>query len=286
MLLFVDNLATVDFSFLDARRGLLGETWLADIQLEGALDEQGMVCDFGIVKKRLKVWLDEELDHRLLVPLRSPQLTLKENGDQLDLHWRFGDREETIHLRCPRQAVALVDAEELTRESVAEWCVERLNQASLFPAHTQLNLAFTTEHIDSAFYHYSHGLKKHEGNCQRIAHGHRSKIAIWADDIGSPALENDWASRLRDIYLGTREDLVDEPEGGAYCRFAYSAPQGEFELTLPRRCCYLMDTDTTVELIADHIARETQAEYPTSRIRVQAYEGLNKGAIAVADSTG
>lgn len=282
MLLFVDNLSTVDFSFLDARRGLLGETWLADVQLEGPLDEQGMVCDFSEVKKRLKAWLDRELDHRLLIPLGAEQLELKEDGDQLDIRWRFGANDETIHTRCPREAVALVDADELTRESVAQWCMAQLEQAQLFPEGATLSLAFTTEHIDSAFYHYSHGLKKHEGNCQRIAHGHRSKIAIWADDIASPSLENEWANRWRDVYLGTREDLVEELNGGEEYRFAYQAPQGAFEITLPQRCCYLMETDSTVELIAEHIAQTLKAEYPTSRIRVQAYEGLNKGAIAEA----
>ncbi len=213
-------------------------------------------------------------------PRQSHQLELKEDGDNLSLRWHFGDRSEYIDLNCPRQAIALVDAEELTRESVAEWCIQRLNEERLFPKGTQLNLSFSTEYIESVFYHYSHGLKKHEGNCQRIAHGHRSKIAIWADEIPSPALEGEWASRFRDVYLGTREDLVAEE--GDYFRFAYTAPQGAFEISLPQRCCYLMETDTTVELIAEHIATATKAEYPTSRIRVKAFEGMNKGAIAEA----
>ena len=50
MRLFVDQLTNVDFSYLCPARGLLGETWLASIQLVGSLDEQGMVCDFGTVK--------------------------------------------------------------------------------------------------------------------------------------------------------------------------------------------------------------------------------------------
>ena len=56
MQLFVDQFTNVDFSYLDAERGLVGETWLANITLEGALDEQGMVHDFGHIKKILRNW--------------------------------------------------------------------------------------------------------------------------------------------------------------------------------------------------------------------------------------
>ncbi|WP_282073439.1 hypothetical protein, partial [Janibacter hoylei] len=75
----------------------------------------------------------------------------------------------------PDQAFALVEAETITAESVAAWCVQQL--ASHFPDSVEkLKLGFHCEQIEDAFYHYSHGLKKHLGNCQRIAHGHRSRI--------------------------------------------------------------------------------------------------------------
>ena len=61
--------------------------------------------------------------------------------------------------------------------------------------------------------------------------------------------------------------------------FAYDAPQGHFELTLPKSVCYLMPTDTTVECIAAHIAQVLHDEEPSRRITVKAFEGLNKGAI-------
>lgn len=282
MLLFVDNLTNVDFSFLDPQRGLLGETWLANVRLHGELDEQGMVCDFGTVKKLTRKWLDDELDHRLAVPAQSPNIRVTADGDYLDIEWRFGDQGEFLHTRSPRDAIALVDAEVLTAESVAKWCITRLT--SLFPANIRLELDFTTEAIEGAFYHYSHGLKKHLGNCQRIAHGHRSRIDIWADGMKSPALEQHWADAWSDIYIGTHEDIVARPQikGVNYYQFAYSAQQGPFEITLPQRCCYLIDTDSTVEFIAHHIAQQTRADNPGKAILVKAYEGIGKGAIASA----
>src|SRR5690606_4481671 len=143
---------------------------------------------------------------------------------------------------------------------------------------------FTLEAINGAYYHYSHGLKKHQGNCQRIAHGHRSRIDIWANGKKSPKLEQRWADEWKDIYLATREDLVNRPhhKGVDYYQFAYEAEQGPFEITLPQRCCYLMETDTTVEFIAHHIAQKSRQENPDAFIRVKAYEGINKGAIAEA----
>ncbi len=283
MLLFVDNLTNVDFSFLDPQRGLLGETWLANVRLHGELDEQGMVCDFGTVKKVIRQWLDTELDHRLAVPTQSPQIRIEEDGDFLSIHWQFGSEGKFLHTRSPRDAIALVDAEELTQESVAQWCINQLKQQ--FPMSVaRLELDFTLETMNGAYYHYSHGLKKHQGNCQRIAHGHRSRIDIWANGKKSPKLEQRWADEWRDIYLATREDLVAKPRHGDldYYHFAYHAQQGPFEITLPQGCCYLLDTDTTVEFIAHHIAQKTRQENPDSFIRVKAYEGINKGAIAEA----
>jgi adenine-specific DNA glycosylase len=42
----------------------------------------------------------------------------------------------------------------------------------------------------------------------------------------------------------------------------------------------MLDTDTTVELIAAHIADTLKSEFPEDEIRVKAYEGVGKGAIA------
>jgi 6-pyruvoyl-tetrahydropterin synthase len=281
MLLFVDNLTNVDFSFLDAERGLLGETYLANIGLQGDLDEQGMVCDFGTVKKIVRHWLDTELDHRLAVPVNSPNITIIDEGDFLNIRWQFGSSNQFLQTRSPRDSIALVDAESLTPESIAHWCIAKLK--SLFPdSVATLELTFTRENIHGASYQYSHGLKKHLGNCQRIAHGHRSRIDIWENGVKSPALEQQWAERWRDIYIGTRADIIATPihNNARYYHFAYISQQGPFELTIPQDCCYLIDTDSTVELIAQHFAQATKAERPNSVIRVKAFEGINKGAIA------
>jgi hypothetical protein len=69
-------------------------------------------------------------------------------------------------------------------------------------------------------------------------------------------------------------------DGTAYVTFEYEANQGEFALTLPESRVYMLDSDTTVELIAAHIAGQLKSEFPEDAIRVKAYEGVGKGAIA------
>lgn len=276
MKLFVDDLTHVDFSYLDAQRGLLGESWIVRLELDGSLNEEGMICDFGIVKKRVKQWFDEGIDHALAVPRGLPGLSISERADQIDLIWKDA---EGNPFRCsgPAQAFALIDVEAITPESVAFWCESRLK--ALFPDEVRgLKLTFLTESIDSAYYHYSHGLQKHRGNCQRIAHGHRSRIEIITDGERNTELERYWAETFRDIYIGTREHLVAEMQG--ISRFAYQAPQGDFELSLRSDRVYLIDTESTVEQIAQHIAEQSGVRYPDKRIEVRAFEGVGKGAIA------
>ena len=276
MQLFVDQLINVDFSYLDPERGLLGETWNAGVIVNGELDHQGMICDFGIVKKTLRNWLDLEIDHRLLVPTLSDALIKLESTEEIvELEWRLTSGEMII-CRCPPTAIHFVEASSINPETVANSSVHLVSQK--FEANVKLELSFSPEQIDGAFYHYSHGLKKHQGNCQRIAHGHRSRINIWKNDQRSQALEQEWAERFKDIYLASREDICDDKE--QTLGFSYQSLQGRFFLELPKQHCYLMDSDTTVEFIAEHIASELKKQHPADSITVKAYEGLNKGAIA------
>jgi 6-pyruvoyl-tetrahydropterin synthase len=279
MQLFVDNLSNVDFSYLDDQRGLVGETWLASALLDGGLDKTSMIWDFGVVKKVLRNWLDDQLDHRLLVPTRSSHLTYEILQERIILSWSFGS-DDVMTMNAPLEAVALIDAERINDQTVSQWSIKQL--ASHFPVNLEhIQLTFEAEEIHSAFYHYSHGLKKHDGNCQRIAHGHRSRIQIWRDGARDHELEINWAERWTDIYIASEEDLIGISDAeNPQMHFAYDAPQGHFELTLPQSVCYMMASDTTVECISAHIAQTLHDENPNCDITVKAFEGLNKGAIS------
>jgi len=276
--LFVDNLTNVDFSYLHPQRGLLGESWLVQLVLDGSLNDQGMICDFGIVKKLVKDWMDNSIDHALVVPTGMKGLVNESNNGETTVQWSY-PQGDNFFCRSPDQAIVLVDCEEITESSLAAWCESQLMK--LFPNQVQgLQLRFVPEQIDGAFYHYSHGLQQHDGNCQRIAHGHRSKIELFIDGARKPDLEQQWAEQLRDIYIGTRDHMLAAPEGLHHYR--YDAPQGEFELKIPARCCHLMDSETTVEQIACHLAALIKQQYPDNHVQVRAFEGVGKGAIAEA----
>ena len=277
MQLFVDNLTNVDFSYLDDQRGLVGETWLASVLLDGGLDETSMIWDFGQVKRVLRNWLDDELDHRLLVPINSPRLSYEINNDRITLSWTFA-KDSILTMDAPIEAVALIEADKINEVTASQWSIKQLSGD--FPGNLEhVQLTFEAEEIPGAYYHYSHGLKKHDGNCQRIAHGHRSSIQIWRDGARDNDLESNWAERWTDIYIGSEEDLVSINEENQLMHFAYDAPQGHFELTLPKSVCYMMKSDTTVECIAAHIAQVLHNENPSNSITVKAFEGLHKGAI-------
>ncbi len=284
MLLFVDNLTNVDFSYLHPDRGVLGETWLAHIELSGTLDAQGMVCDFGTVKKTVRNWLDTELDHRLAIPMQNASLRCEHNCPQenhIDIQWNLPAGK--VLTQSPADAIACVDATDITPASVAAWATQALRQ-HLPDSIDNISLTFTQEPIAGAHYQYSHGLKKHLGNCQRIAHGHRSTISIWRNGEPAPALEQAWADKWRDIYIGTTEDLRDTVafNDQEHYVFAYNAQQGEFTLTLPKKQCYLIETDSTVEFIAAHIAAQLHEQEPAATFRVKAFEGIGKGAVATS----
>jgi len=278
MHLFVNQLTVMDFSYLHEDRGLLGESWQVDVELEGGLDEQGMVLDFGEVKRQVKLTIDQQFDHKLLVPRESTKLTLEQDETQISLTFTLASGDIIKH-DSPADAVTIIPASEITLLTVAQAIMQALE--ALLPANVHsIIIRLYPEHTDDAWYQYSHGLKLHAGNCQRIAHGHRSRIEIFHNGQRDADLEDIWAARLRDVYIGGRKDLItdDQQADADDLQFAYTASQGRFALQLPRTRCYLIDEESTVENIARHIRDELVLSYPEDVIEVRAFEGIGKGA--------
>ena len=274
--LFVNNLTVIDFSYVDADRGILGESWIVDLELTGSLDEQGMVFDFGDVKKQIKEAIDEHYDHKLWIPSNLPALNKTEQAGNIEYRWQDNAQRDFLH-RSPADAVVEIRDADIGCETMADVIAAELKR--LLPNNVEsIALNLRQEQILGASYQYSHGLQKHLGNCQRIAHGHRSALEIYLDGKRDNELEQSWAEQWRDIYIGTTEHLQSEEESTLH--FRYQAEQGEFELSLPRDCCYLLTTESTVERIADHIADQVKQQHPQQQVRVKAFEGVAKGAFA------
>jgi len=276
--LFVENLSNVDISYIDAKRGLVGESWLAGLTLTGQLDNQSMICDFGIVKRNAKNWLDEHIDHKLVIPTQMPGIHITKHKDSTTVQFDHPLGGQFI-CSAPHEAFCLIETKEINTASVSSWIAKNL--APDIPGDIQaIDITLNTELIGGAYYHYSHGLKKHAGNCQRIAHGHRSILQIFIDGARQPELEKSWAKKWQDIYIGTKEDLHDQPaiNNISHQHYQYETAQGLFSLTLPTLACYNMKSDTTVEQIANHIAKRFLQSGHS--VTVKAFEGVGKGAIA------
>ncbi|WP_394147892.1 6-carboxytetrahydropterin synthase [Shewanella atlantica] len=291
MQLFVRDLTVIDFSYLCPIRGMVGESWTVDVLLDGGLDEQNMVLDFSKVKRTIKDTIDDIADHRLLIPTAYSEVRWQQRGDRVWMD--FNSLQGDIHLACPEEAFALIPTEIIDFDSVNAFLQKALKEA--LPDNVDgIALTLRNEIHDSPYYHYSHGLRKHDGNCQRIAHGHRSPVNVFENGIAAPKWDEYWAERWKDIYLGSEEDVVsvtslalspqakvsDETHFG----FHYQAPQGDFQLAMPKARCEVIPHDTTVELLAEFMANTLAEKSPQSEFKVIAYEGIGKGAISVKGS--
>lgn len=269
---------------------MVGESWILDISLSGQLNEMSMVLDFGQVKKQIKQLVDQFVDHKLLVPSKSNNILVEESKpgySTVDL--LRGDK--GIHLHCPNEAFCFIDSDSITVSGVTQHLYGILKK-HLPQNVTGLELNLRPEDIDGVYYHYSHGLKKHDGNCQRIAHGHRSPIELIVDGQRDRMREEQFANRWEDIYLASIDDKVNVDTlvlsehansitDNSHYGFSYISPQGKFELAIAQSEAEIIDTDTTIELLANYIADEVQKSLNrTQTLKVVAYEGVGKGAMA------
>jgi len=293
MQLFVDDLTVIDFSYLCKQRGIVGESWIVDVLLDGSLNDQSMVLDFAVVKKQIKAIIDDAVDHKLLLPIHEPVLILAESPHNKSHQTiDFVSDTASYYLQSPACAFASIDCLTITIPEVTKHLTEII--LAELPDNVQgLTLVLRPEVILSDYYHYTHGLKLHDGNCQRIAHGHRSKIQILVDDKRDAQLESAWCQRWKDIYIASEADRVSAADielsaqamnnlSPDHQYFSYHAPQGRFDIAVETKILEVVDCDSTVELLADYILRQIKAEHTelaNNDVKVIAYEGVAKGAI-------
>lgn len=265
MELFVNNLTVIDFSYLDASRGLVGESFIVDIKIKGELDEKSMVMDFSKVKSKIKKHLDATIDHALVVPLSSHQILYYKHGITAEVTLHTDEGEVDCYVSGPVQSFYPIDEISFKKENLEKSINQSIENIS------NVEISLREEYVSCYFYHYVHALKNHTGNCQRIAHGHRSAIQIFINSERSAFWEMFWAERWCDCYLMSEDDIIDVTKLSASAKniasekliaSGYISGQGRFEILIRHERVEILPHDTTIEGIARYINQEIRYLQP------------------------
>jgi 6-pyruvoyltetrahydropterin/6-carboxytetrahydropterin synthase len=101
---------------------LHGHNYDVFVELEGDLTPDSWVIDFGEAKRIVRD-LCRELDHRFLMPLRCPALTIERSDGEVTI---TGDGFRYV---MPEKDVAFLEIDNSTAERLAEWFAGRLTSA-------------------------------------------------------------------------------------------------------------------------------------------------------------
>jgi 6-pyruvoyl-tetrahydropterin synthase len=293
--IFLNDITKVDCALFDASKGVVGQTWLVDVALGGPLGPNGFVFDFSLLKKMVREVLKGTLDHALLIPINSQAVHFKDaprgecwrlksrvtrSGE--DCEWEYKSPTGSVF---PSRCIAI--SRQTLEQEFSRSLRHRLPQEI-----SQIVVALREEDVDptEATFRYTHGIAGHAGMCQRLLHGHRSRIQIMVGEERRPDLEHYVARDVLggNVHIATPSQFKSghvEPGTRGKTKspvtLGYEASQGSFELTLPADRVFCVSRETSIECIANEIAALIKREENTSdRVRVTCFEGIDKGAIA------
>lgn len=106
----------------DKCESLHGHNYRAAASVEGDLNQDFYVLDFSVLKKLLR-GLCDQLDHKMLVPLHNPRLTVEAGPDEVLI--RYGTKRYVF----PRSDTLLLPIPNTTAEQLAEWIGGELERA-------------------------------------------------------------------------------------------------------------------------------------------------------------
>jgi 6-pyruvoyl-tetrahydropterin synthase len=294
--LFVKDVGKIDCAMFDPSFGVIGQSWYVDVWLTGSLDDNGFVFDFSPLKSLIRQTLASTLDHALIIPVGSQcvqftelehgerwTLKSKARGDQKESRWDYISAKGSVF---PIHTVALKTAN-------IEQDFSRILRHRLPPSVHHLTVKLREEAIATteASYRYTHGITGHKGLCQRLFHGHRSRLEIYIGEERRPDLEHFVVREIfaSNVHIATLNQIKSGNGEIGYrgktndpITLAYSASLGAFEATMPSNRVFFVEGETSVEALAREVARLIKREeQPTEKIRVVCYEGIDKGAESV-----
>ena len=101
-----------------------GHNYRTAVEAEGELDENQYVIDFITLMQITKAIVDE-LDHRMLLPTRSQQILLHEEGQNIRVTY------ENRYWSFPREECALLPIANTTAELIADYVAGRIRDAMI-----------------------------------------------------------------------------------------------------------------------------------------------------------
>ena len=295
--LFVNDIDRIDCALFDPSIGIVGQSWFVDVEITGSLDENGFVYDFSHLKKLVKAVLKNSLDHALLIPIMSTHVHYQESNQgeiwNLKAKTKLTGACSDWEYKCPKGAVYPVRTIKVTKEVLEQECA-KLIRHRLPPTiqRVAVNLRPESSKATDAFFRYTHGITNHEGLCQRLFHGHRSRIEVEVAGERRHDLEQFIAHDIFGsiVHVASLNQVIEssvelQPRKKAKeifpVRLSFEGSLGHYEACVPSNRLFLVAEETSIEFIARElavlIAEKTQLQ---SGIRVRCFEGIGKGAVA------
>mgnify|MGYP000043754412 CR=1 FL=1 len=292
--LFYDHVTVLDYAYFSEHLGPVGHSQVVDVEFIGKTDHEGMLYDFSLAKKKVKEIIDRECDHRFVVP--KAMTTVKDGQAHIKTSFGFGDEE--IEYWCPAEGICEIPFAHVSDATLVTH-LEELVMKEMPETVSAIKLSLRSETLEpeASFFHYTHGLKDHYGNCQRLIHGHRSTLNIYRNSVRDYELEEllatdtfsscihfvMWDNIVNKDEIIKSEDM-EHPVGRLpntpVVHITYESEQGVFTAKLPGKICYITPKETTVENLSIHFCSLIKSEYAleNEQITVNAFEGIGKGS--------
>jgi len=125
---------------------LHGHSYIVRLRLEGDIGEEGMIMDFVVLKRELKIMIDE-MDHKVLLPALSDTVKITKTEDSVEVV-SCGKR-----YVFPTEDVKMLDVSTTTAEEMSEMMTERMAKQVEIPKNVKsISVGLDEERGQTAWY--------------------------------------------------------------------------------------------------------------------------------------